>query len=77
MKLTKTQVSALLDFRDVYADRDDGYAYPSELGIHTNVVIALHRNGMLERDGNWNGADVDYRITDAGRAALASMENGK
>lgn len=77
MKLTPVQVSALRDFRHVYVDRDDGYAYPSELGIHTNVAVALHRNGMLERDGDHNGADVDYRITAAGRAALAKMEAGE
>lgn len=77
MKLTKAQIEALRDFLDVFKDRDSGYASPSELGIHTNIVVALHKKGMLDRDRPWCGADVDFKINEAGRAALAKLENWK
>lgn len=66
MKLTPAQRSALEKYADGHAHNE------TDLRIRSNVYDNLHKKGFVKRV-----YFLQSRITDAGRAALASMENGK
>lgn len=69
--LTRLRRAVLKDFAAIPAEPHGGWAYAGELGVPTHAVGWLHQAGLLERDGDKNGQAVDYRISEAGRAALS------
>lgn len=71
MKLTKLQKDVLKDYDSVFGE---GWAYPSELGVTLKPVKVLVSLGLLERDGDFDGSNFDYRITSEGKKYLNDLE---
>lgn len=68
MKLSRTQRAALEKLAD---------GQWHSLAIATNTVWSLHERKLVENmmTGSWATPTADYRITDAGRAAM--LDAGK